>query len=148
MSKKVLMTENQVGLLLEYDQVSNPKTDSNILGKLTVWVYGNDRDGYTPHCHVIMSDGSMEAELSIIDFSVINIKTGTFTKKMLKKLINWTMAKTDGVTNLKRLYTAWDDKNGSNTLLDFITKHGIKIENPTLLKYLNDSLSKNAKEKR
>ena len=133
------LNENK-GLLFEYyAQVSNPNCDSRILGNLEVWVYGDDRNNFTPHCHVMLHDKSVEVEISIIDWNVVNVKNGKFTKKMYKSFDKWLKSENsrfDGISNKQALFGAWDANNPNNNLVKFIVKHDINILDLDLKKYI------------
>jgi hypothetical protein len=153
MSKKVIyITEEQLkfleenkGVLFEYyGQVSKPKRDSHILGNIQIWIYGNDRQDFTPHCHVMYNDRSVEFEVSLLDWSIINVKRPSSTecdwssfkafKKPFFKWLNSTNA--IGTTNKQQLYFAWDSDNPSNNLEMFVNEHQIEITDPDLQIYI------------
>lgn len=149
MTKKILISEEQKkflreqkGVLFEYYiQASNPKKDTEILGDLQVWVYGDDRNGFTPHCHVMTIDKSTEFEVSLIDWKVINVKQGIPTKKMQKKFMEWLNLKCSRntlITNKNFLHMTWDGANQFNTLTDFCSKHNIIPNDKDLLKYIEN----------
>jgi hypothetical protein len=134
--KRILISEKQEkflkeqkGLLFEYYiQASNPKKDFKILGDLQVWVYGDDRNGFTPHCHVMTIDKETEFEVSLIDWSILNVKNGEPTSSMQKRFFKWLNSEnTRGLssTNKKVLYVSWDSTNPNNDLQDFCNKHKI-----------------------
>jgi hypothetical protein len=154
MTKKILISEEQKkflreqkGILFEYYiQASNPKKDTEILGDLQVWVYGDDRNGFTPHCHVMTIDKSTEFEVSLIDWKVINVKQGTPTKKMQKRFMEWLdsiNSRGQLVTNRQFLYMTWDGANQFNDLADFCEKHNIIPNDEDLRKYI-ESQKENA----
>ena len=149
MTKKILISEEQKkflreqkGILFEYYiQASNPKKDAEILGDLQVWVYGDDRNGFTPHCHVMTIDKSTEFEVSLIDWKVINVKQGIPTKKMQKRFMEWLNLKCSRntlITNKNFLHMTWDGANQFNTLTDFCDKHNIIPNDKDLLKYIEN----------
>ena len=135
------LKENK-GLLFEYfGQVSNPLTDGHILNDLQIWVYGDDRQNFTPHCHVMKKDKSVEFEVSLIDWSVIRVKRGTPTKDMKKSFIRWLETENStfkGVLNKLVLFRDWDSNNPNNHLLEFCERHKItEIGDRDLRKYLS-----------
>ena len=147
MTKKILISEEQErflreqkGILFEYfSVVSNPRKDVNVLGDLQVWVYGNDRQDFTPHCHVMTMDKSTEFEVSIIDWKVVNVKQGIPTRDMQKRFNKWLISKSSrGVdaTNKKMLFISWDGNNPNNELASFCEKHNIIPQDEELLKYI------------
>ena len=137
--QEMFLKENR-GILFEYySQVSNPETDKDILGNLQVWVYGDDRQGFTPHCHLMLRDRSMEAEISIIDWGKVHSKKGEMTPKMYKAFLKWLdceSTRIGGFTNKQALFNAWDSNNPNNTLLQFISKHKIDVSDETLNAYI------------
>ena len=128
------------GILFEYFiQASNPRKDTNILGDLQVWVYGDDRNNFTPHCHVMTIDKSTEFEVSLIDWKVINVKCGTPTIKMIKAFMKWLKSKNTrdaSFTNKKFLYITWDGTNQNNDLVSFCGKRNIIPKDKELLEYI------------
>lgn len=134
--------QEQKGLLFEYyAQVSSPRLDARILGDLQVWVYGDDRKNFTPHCHVMKSDKSVEWEVSIIDWNIINVKNGTVTGQMEKLFNEWLAAKSTkdkSKLNKEMVYIMWDAVNPNNDLLEFTDSHNIKIEDIELNQYIDE----------
>ena len=149
MIKKIIISEEQQkflreqkGILFEYfSVVSNPKKDSKLLGDLQVWVYGDDRNGFTPHCHVMTIDKSTEFEVSLIDWKVINVKCGTPTRDMRKRFDKWLISnstRNTEITNKNLLYISWDGNNPNNDLSDFCEKHNIVPNDIDLLEYIKN----------
>ena len=145
--KKVFISEQQEkflreqkGLLFEYFAiVSNPRKDTHTLGNLQVWIYGDDRNKMTPHCHVMTIDKDVEFEVSLIDWSVVNVKQGTPTKDIEKRFHSWLQSKsTRGVdaSNKKMLYIAWDENNPNNDLYDFVKEHQIEVNDKDLKEHI------------
>ena len=132
----------QRGLLFEYyAQVSNPRLDNRILGDLQVWVYGNDRKDFTPHCHVMKTDKSLEWEVSIIDWSIINVKRGPVPGKLDDDFRIWLDSKSSRdkeKTNKEMLFIMWDAVNPNNDLLSFTESHSIEIKDTELCSYLKE----------
>ena len=154
MTRRILISEEQEkflkekkGILFEYYiQASNPKKDNKILGDLQVWVYGDDRNGFTPHCHVMTIDKATEFEVSLIDWKIISVKQGVPTKKMQKRFMEWLdsiNSRGQLVTNKQFLYMAWDGANQFNDLTDFCEKHNIIPNDEDLKKYI-ESQKENA----
>lgn len=139
--------KEQKGLLFEYYiQASNPRKDTKILGDLQVWVYGDDRNGFTPHCHIMTIDKSTEFEVSLIDWSLINVKCGKPTSDMRKRFDKWlnskhSMVKT--ITNKNFLFVTWDSTNQNNILSDFCEKHSIMPKDNDLLEYIENQKEEN-----
>ena len=149
MSKAVLISEEQERFLMEnkgllfeyYSIVSNPKKDTYVLGDLQVWVYGDDRKEFTPHCHIMTIDKSVEFEVSLIDWRVINIKCGEPTRSMKKRFDKWLKSPNSHakeLTNKKFLFMNWDGNNPNNNLYDFCDSYGIIPEDKDLLEYINE----------
>ena len=141
--QEMFLKENK-GLLFEYyEQVSNPRVDAHILGGLEVWVYGDDRQDFTPHCHVMLHDRSVEVEISIIDWSIVNVKNGNFTSKMHKSFLKWLNSENSrlgGIANKMSLYAIWDGNNPNNDITRFVIKHGIDVKDADLKKYMHRQL--------
>lgn len=147
MSKKIFISEQQEkflkenkGLLFEYyEQVSNPRGDTHILGDLQVWVYGDDRKDFTPHCHIMTKDKSTEFEVSLIDWKLINVKCGEPTSDMRKKFDKWLHVRNTrfgNITNKNVLFAVWDGNNPNNDLVEFVDSHRIKVDDNDLSKYI------------
>lgn len=142
------LNENKGKLFEYYAQVSNPLIDSRILGKVQVWIYGDDRNSYTPHLHLMLSDRSREVEVSLIDFSLINIKSPkniscvwSNFNDLRKPFEKWLcLTNKMGMKNIEKLFIAWDQNNPNNFLIDYVDKHKIKNNemNEDLYEYIND----------
>lgn len=148
MRKTIIISEEQEsflkknkGLLFEYyEQVSNPRKDTHILGDLQVWIYGDDRNDFTPHCHVMTIDKSVEFEISLIDWRIINVKRGNPNGDMRKRFVEWLASdstKFFGIKNKNVLFAVWDGNNPNNNLLDFVEKHKIDVQDGDLKKYID-----------
>ena len=129
-------------VLKEYIQVSNPNKDGKILGGVKIYVYNNDRVGYTPHCHIIDEKNNLELEVELINFNIINVKSpkgvskdwSNFSK-MKKAFFKWLLENKDGYCNIQILYRAWDRCNDENQLKDYIETHNISSINKHLHKH-------------
>lgn len=146
--------EEQEGILFEYYvQASQPRKDANILGNVQIWIYGNDRANFTPHCHVMLSDRSIEVEVSLIDFNIINTKNPknanndwSFFNQLKKPFFKWLRKISGGNTNKKNLFFLWDYNNQNNTLLDFVSSGNVGINDDELINYLNDRIEEDNAE--
>lgn len=137
------LKENKALLFEYYVQASNPQKDGNTLGNLEVWIYGNDRQDFTPHCHVMSHDKSVEVEISLIDLKIVNVKNCEFTSKMHKGFLKWLNSNSSKVktnTNKYMLYVYWDVNNPNNTLTDFVLGHNVDIEDKDLQEYITNQL--------
>lgn len=141
--QKQYLKENK-GLLFEYySQISNPRVDGKILEDFQVWVYGNDRKDFTPHCHFFNRDKSIEVEISLIDWNVIRVKNGNPSKSQIKPFFKWLNAKHSrdrNQTNKLALFIAWDNNNPENDLLGFIERNDIEINDKELVDYINNQI--------
>lgn len=124
--------KKNIEMLFEYyDVISHPK-DVDMLGNWQVWIYGSDREKYPPHCHVRLSDGSLEFEVSLLDWSVINIKhsnmpnswdsIGNDIKKGFFTWLNRQSIPHPRDTNKYYMYTFWDGANYNNKLENWVDK--------------------------
>ena len=155
MAKKIYISEKQMqflkenkGLLFEYYEiVSDPKRDAHILGDIQVWIYGNDRQDFTPHCHVMTKDKSVEFEVSLLDWSILNIKkpqnlpnNWNVITHLRKPFFKWLMSfsKRAQMLNKRYLFAVWDGNNPNNQLEDYVEDHQISVTDSTLLKYLQE----------
>ena len=145
--QSLFLRENK-GLLFEYfSQVSNPKYDTHILGNIQVWIYGDDHQDFTPHCHVMLKDKSVEFEVSLITWDIINVKRPSSLsanwdnfKYFYKPFFTWLeeVSRKIGLQNKLRLYDMWDSNNPNNHLDDFIKKHHIEVTDDTLYNYIKE----------
>ena len=149
MGKTIFISEEQEkflreekGILFEYFSiVSNPRKDGILLGNLQVWVYGDDRQNFTPHCHIMTMDKTTEFEVSLIDWSLVNIKRGIPTRDMRKRFDKWLSAKSSkGVdaTNKQMLFISWDGNNPNNDLATFCEKNKIEPTDKDLAQYIEE----------
>lgn len=145
------LNENKGKLFEYYGQVSDPKKDNFILGNIQIWVYGSDRIKFTPHCHIMLADKSIEFEVDLLNFEVINVKSPKGTNcswnsfsNIKKPFFKWLELK-NNVTgkNIYKLYSSWDQNNPRNTLIDFIAKHNIENLNKDLFDYVKASYENN-----
>ena len=154
MSKIIKITQEQEKFLIEqkgilfeyYSQASSPKYDSHILGNIQIWVYGNDRQNFTPHCHVMLADKSIEFEVSLLDWEIINVKRPnniscdwSSFNEFKKPFFAWI----ERINRLKMknkimLFMLWDINNPNNTLSDFIERNNINIIDEDLIEYIED----------
>lgn len=129
-------------VLKEYIQVSNPRKDNKTLGNVKIYIYNNDRVGYTPHCHVIDEKNNIEIEIGLIDFDIINVKNpkgvskdwGNFSK-IRKAFFEWLESEKNGVKNVYHLFNIWDDTNKANSLKNYIETHKINTITKHLYKH-------------
>ena len=116
----------QHNLLFEYyDRISKPQ-DNDVLGNWQVWIYGSDREAYTPHCHIRLPKGELEFEVSLLTWDVINIKNSnlpnswdSIDRDIRDGFFEWLTRpnKTDtSISNRKYMYYMWDGLNTENTL--------------------------------
>ena len=137
----------QQGILFEYyNQASNPKLDTKILGNIQILVYGNYGQNFTPHCHVMFADKSVEFDVSLLDWNVINIKyqnnrtcEWSSFNEFKKPFFAWI----ERINRLKMknkimLFMLWDINNPNNTLSDFIERNNINIIDEDLIEYIED----------
>lgn len=110
-----------------YVQVSNPKTDSYILGNLFIYIYNNDRPDMTPHCHIMTKDKSIEIEVSLLpndNYKILNVKRPKNTpndwsyfsdiKDKFFKWLNEKNGKNKELTNNEALDITWNMNNQNN----------------------------------
>ena len=108
-----------------YNMLSHPK-DSDILGNWEVWIYGSDREVYTPHCHIRTKNDSLEFEVSLLTWKVIAIKNSKLTSswksidsKLKKAFFEWLdrpSVQDPSKSNEFYMYHFWDDTNPKSPL--------------------------------
>ena len=128
-----------------YDMLSHPK-DSDILGNWEVWVYGSDREAYTPHCHIRTKNGSLEFEVSLLTWEVINIKNSklpnswvSIDRKLKKAFFEWLdrpSVQDPSKSNKFYMYRFWDGANPKNPLEKWVDSKKNNIDKD-LVKYIN-----------
>lgn len=154
MPKTIKITEEQERFLLEqkgllfeyYIQASNPRLDFHILGNIQIWVYGDDRQNFTPHCHVMFADKSIEFEVSLLGWNIINVKqpnNRTYDwssfNEFKKPFFKWLYSKNKfGVLNKLNIFSLWDGTNPNNQLIDFVNQNNIDIDDKELKDYINN----------
>lgn len=135
-----------------YVRVSSPKNDSKILNGSNVWIYTNDRNDYTPHCHLISNDGSTEFEVSLIDFNIIHIKRGKNKNinELYECFLEWLtcVSNKSGDINKNNLFNLLDYYNVNNQLNKFINSHKIIVKDADLIKYIENIDKQHVKETR
>ena len=114
-----------------YNRVSKPQ-DSDILGDWEVWVYGSDREAFPPHCHVRLKDDSLEFEVSLLNWEVINIKNSklpnswdSIDRRVKEAFFTWLnrpSKRQGGLINKIVLYNYWNDSNVQNPLEKWVDK--------------------------
>lgn len=151
--QKNFLSENKGKLFEYYLMVSKPKFDNRILGNIQIWVYGHDRDKYTPHCHIMLADRSIEFEVDIFTWDIFNVKAPLDVEpnwsnfsKFRKPFFKW-LETTNilGVKNKIQLYFSWDSANPDNTLSQFIKRQNIEIKDEELIQYI-DKMDKSEEE--
>lgn len=144
----------QHSLLFEYyDRVSN-EGDNDLLDNWEVWIYGNDRSEFPPHCHVRLPDGSAEFEVSLLNWEVVNIKYndlpnswGSIDRNLKKGFFEWLQRKSVAMpllTNKLHLYDFWDGANPNNLLEKWANKDSTIDKD--LMEYLHINTQIDAEE--
>ena len=141
-------------MLVEYyKRISNP-SDSDILGKWEVWVYGDDREEFPPHCHLLYNRQDNKAEYNIEihlhDLEAYHMKfpenknitwneIGNNVREMFMLWLTTPRANgKDGETNAQYLFEWWDEENSiHNTIQMFVEKQHLENSiHPIVKKYL------------
>lgn len=123
---------NQHNMLFEYyDRVSKPK-DNDVLGNWQIWVYGSDREAFPPHCHIRLPNGSVEFEVSLLNWEVINIKHSdapnswdSIDKDIRKGFFEWLdrpSKERPNNTNKENMFMFWNGANSDNPLEKWVDK--------------------------
>lgn len=124
--------QNDNNLLFEYyDKVSN-EGDNDLLDNWEVWIYGNDRSEFPPHCHVRLPDGSAEFEVSLLNWEIVNIKHSelpnswdSIDRNLKRGFFRWLdrqSKESSKLTNKEYLYGFWNGANPHNRLEKWIDK--------------------------
>lgn len=134
---KSIVNEAVKQCLNEYYVRIDRKEDAKILKNCHISIYADDRSGFTPHCHVFTHDGTTEIEISLINWSVVNVKCeGKLSvKKLYDNFVNWLNI---DINHKIEIYGQWDRYNENNTLNAFVTNKKIDINglDPVLVEYL------------
>lgn len=136
------MEKHNKGLLHEYYITANSKKDTHILKGLKIHVYNLDREQMTPHIHIVDDNGEIEIEVSLLDWTIINVKKpqniepnwSNFRsiKDRFEEWLHQYHNKSD-ILNVFWLYELWDGENPNNTLDKYQNEKGLSIE---LIRYL------------
>lgn len=138
------MEKHNKGLLHEYYIAANNKQDRYILKDLKIYIYNLDREQMTPHCHVKSGDGEVELEVSLLDWSIVNVKTPqglsnnwSNFRDIKDRFFEWLDVyhkKTD-LLNVYWLFELWDGENPNNALEAY-------KDNSNINEYLKEYLQK------
>lgn len=142
---------NEKEMLVEYyKRISNP-SDSSILGKWEVWIYGDDRPHYPPHCHLLYNrkddKTDINIEIHLHDLEAYhmefpenkNITWNDIGNEARDRFMTWlSMPKTNDKTNAQYLFDWWDGENSqNNTIKMFVEKHNLEDKvHPLVKEYL------------
>ena len=139
LSKVDLMMEClEKDLLREYYlRIDDHDKDSNILKGLSINIYFKDREQMTPHAHLRDNNGEIEFEVSLIDWSIVNVKRPKNTdtdwslySSVRERFFNWISVR----DNIEKMFKTWDRLNPDNLLEDYRDNQNIS---PELKKFLN-----------
>lgn len=139
------MEEHNKGLLHEFYITANSDRDKNILKDLKIHIYNLDRDQMTPHCHIKTKNGEIELEVSLLDWTIVNVKAPKNTaptwsnfsgiKDKFFEWLNHYHEKSD-LLNSYWLFYLWDGENPDNQLKKY-------KDNPNNSNPLKDYLERN-----
>lgn len=123
--------ENKKGLLKEFYLRIDDEKDSTILKGLSINIYFKDREEMTPHIHLKDINGDIEIEVSLINWSIINVKQPKNIDKnwsnfssIRKRFFKWLKEK----GNLQKLFKEWDRQNPDNLLEEYKDNRDISEE--------------------
>lgn len=139
MGKKSLKVVDYVKSLNEWALV-NKVEDSLSANLYKVYIYGNDRDNFTPHFHFFDNAKTFHLEISLIDAEKLIIlksapkkgvdKKDLNTWKGLKKekglLHTWLLENSKRMehnTNKEALLILWDFNNPDNEISNYLKKY-------------------------
>lgn len=139
---------NEQELLLEYyERISEP-SDSSVLNGFAVWIYGNDRPQYPPHCHLILGNPrkpEMNIEIHLLDLEAYymeapnneDITWESIGFKIKEGFFKWLHQSNDRFgTNANYLFHAWNCNNDENRLERWINDENKETINGFLKTYL------------
>lgn len=98
--------EQKEKLLLEMARVDDPSDPVSI--GYEIWIYGNDRNGYSPHFHIINKQIGFNLEIRISDLKII--KSSPRKKVPKLELLTW-----KGIEFLKKDLYKWVKSIDANT---------------------------------
>lgn len=142
---------NDKPLLMEYYQRLTTSNDSDFLDGFSIWIYGNDRQGFTPHIHFILGEPSkprINIEIHLTNFEVYHMEAPknqdisweNLPSSLKNKFMCWLELLNDeeaNTTNADNLFKYWDGNNPDNTLEKFVKNHQLQDKiHPLLKKYL------------
>ena len=118
-----LLGEHRQLLHEYYERVDDKDKDRAILGNIRIDVYKLDREAMTPHIH-IKYDKEVEIEVSLIDWSILNVKKPNGLKcdwslftTMRDRFFKWIdLTGDDGEKNYNKIFKVWNENNPDNQL--------------------------------
>lgn len=140
-------------IIEEYFSVTSSPKDTDVLGNLEIWIYNSDREEFPPHCHVKTSDGSIEFEVSILNWEPFRIKKPQtkmingwdgIDSSIKKRFFEWLNRPSTHVGNLDlpnklSLWINWNQNNPTNRLENWIEKN-IPNFDKELIEFINPTI--------
>lgn len=137
----------QEDIIEEYFGVISTPKDTHILGNLEVWIYNSDREEYPPHCHVKTSDGSLEFEVSILNWKPFRLKKpetkmidgwDEIDSSIKNSFFEWLYAPSTEIAsnyrnNKEAIWANWNTNNPNNRLEKWVEYDDIDSELKELL---------------
>lgn len=140
------VTVNGKEMILEYYRRASDPLDDKLLDGWQIWVYGNDRPYYSPHCHMIKGDYNIEIHLYGMELYHMespqnkNITWDNVPKQVKEVFMTWVntpSVRDPNKTNGMFLLDYWDGENPNDTIEDFIKRNGLeKTIHPIVIEYL------------
>lgn len=153
--------KHQYNLLFEYYDRASNEGDNDLLDNWEVWIYGSDKEVFPPHCHVRLPDGSVEFEVSLLNWEIVNIthrellnSWESIDKNLKEGFFKWIDRESKEnikLINKELLYVFWNGANPYNRLEKWIDKkddidkdllvyihNKDKINIESLIKYLSN----------
>lgn len=140
------VTINGKEMILEYYRRASDPSEEKLLDGWQIWVYGNDRPYYPPHCH--MMKGKYNLEIHLYDMELYhmestqnkNITWDDVPKNLKDIFMNWINSpnvRNPNITNGVFLLDYWNGENPDDKIEDFIKRNGIEDKlHPITQKYL------------
>lgn len=111
------MSEEKPNVLLEFfDLITNSKNGiEKVNGKYDVYIFGGDRECFTPHIHLVDKNTNIVIEISLLDWSIVHSKVSVnrnnmrIISDMVKSFTKWTQyISKNGLTNYVEIFEKAD----------------------------------------
>lgn len=119
--------------------VSYERDDSVILNGMGVYVYDEECEDCIPHVHLVSIDEAVDAEISIIDWSILRINKGILASESYDCFMAW-LIRNDQIlsaqSHKEKIYSFWDRRNKHCNLAEYMLQHpSVEFKDEMTLQY-------------